>query len=1439
VVIYPDGLISRTAQLTVVPRGSFTPAAMARPDFWHPDGPVYAIVETNGILYLGGAFQNLRPPSGQGAWFDVFSGRADPAFPQIDGRIWAGIPDGRGGWFIGGEFYSVGGVSRTNLVHILDDKTVDPAWQPVLDGPVGALLLADGVLYFGGLFSHVNSQSRTSAAAVDANTGLLTLWNPALQGFPFGFNPAAVYSLALSEDVIFTGGDFATVAGVNKTTGARVGTDISVRLYDDVAWTAGNVYALAVADMTLFIGGSFNDVNSQTRTNVAAVDLSTRQVKAWHPDANGSVLFLTPFCNTVLAGGFFTAIAGQPRNRLAALDPVSTAATSWNPDLNGAATALAVAGSTIYVGGQFTAVANQPRNYLAAVDGTSGQVAFWTPAADRNVGGLAVAGGLVFAGGQDRSTAVRRNNVAALDAVTGQPTPWDPDASAAVYALAPTAGTIYLGGNFVTVHDQPRSGLAAVDAVLGNLTSWAPRVDQVVRSLTLASNVVYVGGEFLTVNGVSRSHLAALDASTGELTDWNPAPQFMSRTVGSSYVNALLATPDLLYVAGDVFTIAGQSRVWLGAVTSLGTLTPWNPIADPASSGEASFVSALVPSGNRLYIGGSFIHDGTNGVEDYYHLAAFDVNTGAQYRWNLAPISQSVLAEHDAYVNALALSGNIIYAGGYFGRIGGQPRLHLAALDYLSGNALTWNPSPNSEVISLAALESGLAVGGWFTTIGGRYRPYFAMFPRQGSPLIVQQPAGQTVPRGGTATFTVVASGVTPLSYQWRFNATDLPGAGAPTLVVENAQLSSAGTYTVVIRNRLGELASAPVELIVVDSVVITNQPASQTIAPGSDVTLSVGATAAPPPNYQWRLNGVNIPGAVFPTFTVANAQPTNGGSYSVVVFNGRDALESRVAELIVTAPPLPFADNFASRGTISGASGLGSGSNAGASREPGETNHVGKAGGRSVWLRWVAPASGIATFSTRGSGFDTLLAIYRGTDIANLAVATADEDRGGFLTSQAAFNAVAATEYSIAVDGFAGASGNILLSWSLDTTTVEFPRILNQPVSRSAFIGQEVTFEVDVTSPTPESYQWYRDCLAIAGATNRTLTIANVQLAEVGNYQVAVMNASTRAAESVPAALEIGPEPKVLSQDKLEDLFNAPLAQTSARFAQAASSSSGFLLVSLGTIDSQALNNTTATTSLGETNHCGVLGGASKWLEIRATADGVMRVDTIGSAIDTVLAVYTGTDLLSIREVACDNNSAPDGIGSLVRFDAYGGTDYLLAVDGVNGAKGAINLNWKLGLVPRVTASSTNQTLRLGEGAVLFVNATSPTPDLTFEWRLDGRRLSGATNATLDLGHVQPSQSGLYQVVVRNFAGGVTNTIGQIRVALPIRLGQSLVASNQTAYFRLSGPLSQSYLIQGSTNLWDWRPLYTNTSVSAELDFWDAQSPLFPGRFYRVIPWE
>lgn len=78
---------------------------------------------------------------------------------------------------------------------------------------------------------------------------------------------------------------------------------------------------------------------------------------------------------------------------------------------------------------------------------------------------------------------------------------------------------------------------------------------------------------------------------------------------------------------------------------------------------------------------------------------------------------------------------------------------------------------------------------------------------------IVEQPQNQTVRPGATTSFHVVASGATPLSYQWFFSGTSLAGASSDTLVVSNCQANNVGSYSVVVSNAVSSMISTPATL--------------------------------------------------------------------------------------------------------------------------------------------------------------------------------------------------------------------------------------------------------------------------------------------------------------------------------------------------------------------------------------------------------------------------------------------------------------------------------------------------------------------------------------------------------------------------------------------------------------------------------------------------
>ena len=202
---------------------------------------------------------------------------------------------------------------------------------------------------------------------------------------------------------------------------------------------------------------------------------------------------------------------------------------------------------------------------------------------------------------------------------------------------------------------------------------------------------------------------------------------------------------------------------------------------------------------------------------------------------------------------------------------------------------------------------------------------------------------------------------------------------------------------------------------------VIFRQPEGVVVPPGTLVRLEVGAGGPGPLTYQWRKNGTNLVQATNATLALPPMDPGVSGSYTVVVNSSGTGLgiESSPAWVMMQAASLPFRDDFPATNLVTGASGVGLTNNLLATIEPNEPRYAGKLGGRSLWLQWEAPATGVATFSTRGSGFDTLLGAFEGTSLTNLTELGSNDDADPFLTSEVRFNARAGQRYHLGIAGY------------------------------------------------------------------------------------------------------------------------------------------------------------------------------------------------------------------------------------------------------------------------------------------------------------------------------------------------------------------------------------------------------------------------------------
>ena len=165
-------------------------------------------------------------------------------------------------------------------------------------------------------------------------------------------------------------------------------------------------------------------------------------------------------------------------------------------------------------------------------------------------------------------------------------------------------------------------------------------------------------------------------------------------------------------------------------------------------------------------------------------------------------------------------------------------------------------------------------------------------------PVIIVQPMSQEVLIGESVTFSVVATGTEPLSYQWLFNGNPIPGATSATYSISQVTEAHEGNYSVIVSNVAGTVVSSTAVLTVkILPPVIVMHPQTQIIMKGSTATFAVIAEGYGL-SYQWTFNGKDIAGANQPVYMIPAAEAVNVGSYAVKVSNKAGSVTSQSAML-------------------------------------------------------------------------------------------------------------------------------------------------------------------------------------------------------------------------------------------------------------------------------------------------------------------------------------------------------------------------------------------------------------------------------------------------------------------------------------------------------------------------------------------------------------
>lgn len=705
--------------------------------FWQPNGMVQSILPdtANNIIYLGGDFNYMGPHQPYGLILD--DSIPVPGTDIPDEAVNAAVPDGNGGWYIGGNFTHVGDSLRSRIAHIDSlGKVTDLLGKEGFDAQVLSLHLKDSILYaggsflgygstrkygavasvasaevmdypqpdgpiycsapdgnggwyIGGIFSHVGDSARSGLAHIN-HLGKVSSWNPVME-----YN-SIVYSLAVSDTEVYAGGSFTSVSGIPRKNLA--GIKRSDATLTPLSFNI-NSYVNAVALMgdTLIFGGDFQQVNGQPHAYLARAFLIDNSL-ASGPLVNGDVRAITIDESFIYIGGEFTTVDGQPRNHIVRFGRLNTDLTSWEPSVDNSVYCILPVDSTVYIGGYFDAVNSTPRENLASINANTGAVNSWTADCNSYVNSIAVADSTLIIGGDffyAGNTFSPR--LAQVSRTTGLALPWNTNPNNVIQTVSVQDGLVYIGGNFSEIGEYQRYRLAAINVNTNKITNWAPVANNNVNALTSSSTSLFAGGDFTNISGQGRNRLSSFNLSTGSLEPYNPSLN------GS--VRCLLHEDSILYIGGNFSTISGQTRNRLAAVnSSTYAVRSWNPNVNGA-------VYAMNIESDNLYFGGSFTSvSGTtrNKLASIHKLNA-----------TLSSWAPELVTTGGERINALAVANDKVYLGGTFQTISGVAATYLGAVDRVTGALIASFPNADQAVMTISGNSSGVYVGGTFLSAGG------------------------------------------------------------------------------------------------------------------------------------------------------------------------------------------------------------------------------------------------------------------------------------------------------------------------------------------------------------------------------------------------------------------------------------------------------------------------------------------------------------------------------------------------------------------------------------------------------------------------------------------------------------------------------------------------------------------------------------------------
>ena len=551
------------------------------------------------------------------------------------------------------------------------------------------------------------------------------------------------------------------------------------------------------------------------------------------------------------------------------------------------------------------------------------------------------------------------------------------------------------------------------------------------------------------------------------------------------------------------------------------------------------------------------------------------------------------------------------------------------------------------------------------------------------------------------------------------------------------------------------------------DWPVILQQPTDQFAPPGGSVTFAVQASGPPPLSYQWWFAGIPLPNATTESWTVSPTGPTQAGRYEVVITNQFGAVTSRVAQLQIVAVGNGFFDDFEPAADLAAWSEFG-----------GEVaaNHYGGAvsASHSLWFNGDATRSATTRplsipfggevgfwlrFGTTGAapwempdlpddGIVLEYSVDGGATYAPLATCDSNE-----------FFAWSRRRVALPGGAYSPATllrwrqlahhGNNVDHWALDDVAVTvYPapapvQFFTDPASQTVEAGAPVTFAPVVAGTEPITFQWFKDDVALPGATNVNLILPEVTTNASGLYSLVGSNA-------------LGPVPgntatlTVLPVLTLGEALDAPELTWTSGGALPWRGQRNFTHAGAGAAQSGAIAE-----------------NQESWLETTVEGPGTLTFWGRVASTDNNFLEFSTNDVRVIQA------SGIIGWTPMSQRLAPGRQTLRWRYAKVNNRSSGQDCGW-VDQVRFVPDSPTPPSLLTQptdlvvptDGTAKFTVTAEGAKPLHYLWQRNGSPIAGATLPKYVLDHCQLSDSGSqFQCAVSNALGVVTSTVATLSV--------------------------------------------------------------------------